>query len=284
MSARIDEAACDDPDLIVLPETFTGLGAGGNEWVASAEPVPGPTTDGLAAKAREHRTHIVCPILEVRDGARYNAAVLIDRDGRIVGVYHKMFPTISEIESGVVPGTEAPAWDTDMGRIGCAICFDLNFREVALSLHANGAEIVAFCSTYRGGLSARIWAFDFGFWFISATPAENSLIVNPLGQIVNQSFAYSPTISERVNTDSMVFHIDENNAKMSAMKRKYGAQAEMHSISPEAVFLLTSHHPDLTVAQMADEFDLEPRMDYWKRAHAAREAALNASKAIRLGS
>ena len=159
VTARIDEAASEKPDLIVLPETFASLGNPGAEFFATAEPVPGPTTDAMAALARKHNTYIVCPLLEIRDGRRYNSAVLIDRRGEIVGRYHKMFPTISEIEGGVTPGVEAPAWDTDFGRVGCAICFDLNWREVADSLAANGAELVVFCSMYRGGLSTRIWAF-----------------------------------------------------------------------------------------------------------------------------
>ena len=278
VSARIDDAALDQPDLIVLPETFTGLGSGGNEWLATAEPIPGPTTDALAAKARQHRTHIVCPILEVRDGLRYNAAALIDRQGRLVGVYHKMHPTISEIEGGVIPGTEAPAWETDIGRVGCAICFDLNFRDVARSLAEHGAEIVCFPSMYRGGLSTRMWAFDFGFWFVSATPGENSVILNPLGQLLVQSFAYSPTISAKVNLDAVVCHIDYNQEKIPALKKKYGPLAEIHSISPEAVFLLSSHHPEVSVMQMIEEFKFEPRTEYWKRANQVREAALASLK------
>ncbi|HOT37146.1 MAG TPA: carbon-nitrogen hydrolase family protein [Candidatus Latescibacteria bacterium] len=275
VSARIDEAAYDKPDIIVLPETFTALGGdGGKDWFASAEPIPGPTTDALAAKAKQYNTHIVCPILEVRDGKRYNAAALIDRTGSIVGVYHKMHPTNPELEGGIVPGTTAPAWDTDIGRVGCAICFDLNFRDVADSLAAHRAELVCFCSMYRGGLSTQIWAFEYGFWFISATPAENSVIRNPLGQLVVQSFAYSPTIVAEANLDCVVCHIDCNQEKIPALKKKYGPLAEIHSISPEAVFLLTSRHPTVSARDMVEEFKFETRTEYWKRSHANRAVAL----------
>ena len=274
VSARIDEGAKDRPDLIVLPETFTGLGCGGDEWAATAEPIPGPTTDALAAKAREYGTHIVFGILRVLEGVRYNAAVLLGRDGAIVGIYHKMHPTIPEIESGVTPGVEAPAWDTDIGRVGCAICFDLNFRDVGDSLSANGAEIVCFPSMYRGGLSTRIWAFTYGFWFVSATPTENSVIVNPVGELLVQSFTYSPTISAAVNTDCVICHIDYNHGKLGALKEKYGPLAEVRTLAPEGIFLLTSHHPDVTVGRMVEEFDLETRADYWARSTAEREAAL----------
>ncbi|HDS74496.1 MAG TPA: carbon-nitrogen hydrolase family protein, partial [Firmicutes bacterium] len=86
---RIDEAAFGDPDLIVLPETFTGLGAGGDTFFTSAEPIPGPTTDALAEKARKYATYIVFGILRRCDGKLYNASVLLGRDGSVRGIYHK---------------------------------------------------------------------------------------------------------------------------------------------------------------------------------------------------
>jgi predicted amidohydrolase len=273
---RIDDAATDKPDLIVMPETCNALGMDSGKWLTTPETIPGPTTDTFAAKARQYRTHIVVPILEIRDGTRYNAAALIDRDGQIVGVYHKMFPTVPELDGGVKPGTEAPAWDTDIGRIGCAICFDLNFREVFDSLKAYDADIVAFASMYRGGLSTKIWAFDGGWWFISSTPGENSVIRNPLGQLIKQSYAYSPTFTAHVNLDTEVLHIDFNQSKLKAMKEKYGPDAEVHSISPEAIFMLTSHHSDVTVKDMIREFSFETREEYWVRSHAKRAEVLKA--------
>ena len=274
VSRRIDDAALSDPDLIVLPETFTGLGSGGDTFFASAESIPGPTTDALSRKAREHDTHIVFGILERRDGALFNAAVLLGRDGSILGIYHKMHPTVGEIDAGVIPGTEAPVWSTDIGAIGCAVCFDLNFLDVADSLAQNGADIVCFPSMYRGGLSARLWAFHYGFWFISATPTENSVIIDPLGRLLVESFVYSPTIMASVNTDSVVCHIDFNHPKLGALRRKYGAHVDILTMAPEGVFMLTSRVPDVSVDDMVREFDLETRNEYWKRSNNARMDAL----------
>ncbi len=272
--AKVDDAALDSPDLIALPENFGSMGVGVDDWRTIAEPVPGPTIEAFAAKAREYRTHIVCPLIEEKDGNLHNSAVLIGRKGEIIGVYHKMYPTIGEIDAGVVPGTEAPAWDTDLGKVGCAICFDLNFRDVALSLAEHGAQIVSFNSAYRGGLSTRIWAFDFGWWFVSAIRSENSVILNPLGQVLKESFHYSPIISANVNLDADVFHIDYNHQHLRPMREKYGGQVEIQSLSPEAVFLLTSHHADLTVDDLVEEFGMERRTQYWERAGASRREKL----------
>ena len=271
---EIDIAAQEKPDLIVLPETFNALGMGHEKWQETAEPVPGPTTDAIGKKARQHNTHVVGSIIERRGGRLYNSSVLIGRDGNVIGTYHKMHPTVPEIDGGITPGTEAPAYETDLGRVGCAICFDLNFRDVALSLEQHGADIVCFSSMYRGGLSTRIWAFDFGFWFISSIPGENSVILNPLGQVLKESFHYSPIITAHVNLDAEVFHIDYNHTVMPKVMQKYGPAVEVNSISPEAVYMLTSHHPEVTVKQLIDEFGLETRTAYWERSNAVRRAVL----------
>src|SRR2546429_164022 len=78
----------------------------------------------------------------------------------------------------------------DFGRVGCAICFDLNFRDVAEGLVATGAEILFFPSMYRGGLQLRIWAHDFGRFILSATPGEGSALVDPLGRVLVESSRY----------------------------------------------------------------------------------------------
>ena len=63
-----------------------------------------------------------------REGHRvYNAAALLDRRGRVAGVYHKMHLTTGEWERGIVPGDGALVVDTELGRLGVLICFDLHF-------------------------------------------------------------------------------------------------------------------------------------------------------------
>jgi predicted amidohydrolase len=271
----IDRAAPDKPDLIVLPETFTALGCGNEAWFASAEPVPGPTSTRLAEKAREHRCHIVCPIVR-RDGERtYNSAVLLDRNGEVAGIYNKIHPTISEINVGITPGTDATVVRTDFGRVGFAICFDLNFRDVIEGLAANSAELVVFPSMYRGGLQTQIWAHDFGVWFASSTPGEGSVIVDPLGTVVEKSDAYEPIISRRINLDYARCHIDENYAKWEAIKSKYGESVELDILSPEAQFILYSHHPDTTALDIVREFSLEPTREYYARANRYRAHRLS---------
>jgi predicted amidohydrolase len=270
----LEQAAVDRPDIACLPETFTGLGCGHADWFASAEPVPGPTTEAVGAVAKRHGMWVVCPVVERRGDHTYNAAVLLDRRGEVAGIYHKIHPTISEIQQGITPGTEAAVFETDLGRIGCAICFDLNFRDVIEGLAAGDAELIFFPSMYRGGLQLSIWAHDYGVHIVSATPGEGSAIVDPLGRVLVQSSGYQKILSRVLNLDRRLLHIDENYKKWPAIKAKYGAGVEIDVATPEAVFALISHLPDVTADDIVRDFELELRDDYFRRANMVREESL----------
>src|SRR5688572_27331809 len=83
--ALLDEAADLRPDLVCLPEELQMIGVPRDQRPALAEPVPGPTFDALAERARRHGTNVVAGLGERRDGRWFNTAVLIDRQGRLAG-------------------------------------------------------------------------------------------------------------------------------------------------------------------------------------------------------
>lgn len=270
----VDQAACDQPDMILLPEVFTSLGGDSEKWIAEAEPVPGPTTDLLAAKAKEHGCYVWCPLFEKAHEGVYNSAVLLGRTGELVGGYRKTYPTIGELEMGVLPGAGAVTFSCDFGRVGALICFDLNFRELGAQYRQQAAELICFLSMFRGGLQLSIWAYEFRMFLASSTPVENSRIVNPLGQVLADSSVYSRLITRAVNLDTAVLHLDGNQEKFRALKDKYGPLVELEICGPEAVFLMTSHHPEKSVDSMIAEFEMERVEDYYQRARHERAARL----------
>ena len=108
----------------------------------------------------------------------------------------------------------------------------------------------------------------------SSTPVENSRIVNPLGQILADSSVYGRVITRTINLDSAILHIDQNHEQFKALKAKYGPMVELEITSPEAVFMMTSHHPEVRVEDMIQEFELERVEDYYDRARAERRKRL----------
>ena len=138
------EKSGEKPDLVVFPETLL------TRWVRTlgvdkgAQPIPGPHTDWAAGWARKLHTNVVVSLREVKDGHYFNSAAVIDRQGNIVGVYHKTQLTIGEYEEGYDWGDDLPVFDLDFGRIGVLICWDMWFPEAIRTLRMRGAEVIAY--------------------------------------------------------------------------------------------------------------------------------------------
>jgi predicted amidohydrolase len=112
---QLDEIAKEKPDIVCLGEEIKNEGVS-LDYLAKAEPIPGPSTARLGESARKYGMYIVAGLIE-RDGrAAYNTCVLIDRHGNVAGKYHKVYLPREEIEGGLMPGDSCPVFDTDFGR------------------------------------------------------------------------------------------------------------------------------------------------------------------------
>lgn len=278
MADYIEQAAQAKPDLIVFPETFNMGGIPWNEWPDNAESIPGPLIDRAAELAAKHKCYLCIPLLE-RDGDKlFNTACFLDREGNVIGKYHKYQPTIGEMEIGIIPGVDAETFDTDFGKIGAAICFDLKFIEVGRKLADNGARLVCFCSAFIGGNRMLHWARDFGYYVLSSCSARSYLadmsgrFLGTTGWEDNQvrSGLLPPIYSTVINMDRMLFHLDYNQNKFPEMFKKYGAGIEIENHYPEAHCTIASMMDNVTIEDLVAEFELEPWVAYLDRARRER--------------
>ena len=112
-----------------------------------AETIPGPSTRAFQKLAKKRRVVIVASLFERRSAGLYhNTAVIIDADGRLLGIYRKMHipddPLYYE-KFYFTPGdTGFRAWDTNYGRIGVLICWDQWYPEAARLTALQGAGIL----------------------------------------------------------------------------------------------------------------------------------------------
>lgn len=150
--ALIDRAAAMGAQLVALPEYVSYLGPDEGK-LQSAEPIPGPTTERFAAKAKEHGIVLHCgSIAEQVPGEERlaNTTVVIGPDGEILGQYRKIHlfdvDLVGEAayrESRTVQSGEAIVTvDTPVGRLGLTICYDLRFPELFRALALRGADII----------------------------------------------------------------------------------------------------------------------------------------------
>lgn len=148
----IDEAAEAGADLVSLPEVFTCIGP--RETMREhAEPIPGPTTEKLAARAKEHGIHVhggsFFEVAET-DGKVHNTSVLIDDSGTILDSYRKLHLFDVEIDDEVEnreselveAGDEIVTVETDLATMGLSVCYDLRFPELFAALSNAGAEVI----------------------------------------------------------------------------------------------------------------------------------------------
>src|ERR671918_1098278 len=127
------------PEMLEVGYDLGGLGAALFEL---AEPVPGPTSDRLALLARKLGFAIVGGVTE-RDpdvaDLLYDTAILLDREGELVGRYRKshLYPTEHTFFR---PGSELPVFELAGLRIGIAICFEHAFPQIFTTLARRGAR------------------------------------------------------------------------------------------------------------------------------------------------
>lgn len=277
----IDQAAHDGPDLIVLPEGF----AGGNEQCgqsegyacSSAEPIDGPTMNRIAQRAASHRCYICAPVYLERDGKRFNSAVIVGRDGQVVGVYDKVYPPILELEEGrnIAPGHEPLVVDTDFGRVGVVICFDLNFDDLRHAYARLKPDLLLFPSMFSGGLLTQAWALLNGCYVVSAYGSSGSVFVNPLGRLLAASaFPNSRILTRRINLDYEVLHLDYNQRKLDALRRRYGSVIEMEIGDGEGRMILTCRDEKLTACDICRDLELESIGAFFDRSLEARRRAI----------
>jgi N-carbamoylputrescine amidase len=143
-------AAKQGAQVILPPELFQGpyfCTSQEEKWFATAYPAAThPAVTALQPVAKELGVAIPVSIFE-RDGpAYYNSLVMLDADGKQLGVYRK-----SHIPDG--PGYQEKyyfrpgdsgfkVWDTKFGRVGVGICWDQWFPEAARAMALMGAQVL----------------------------------------------------------------------------------------------------------------------------------------------
>jgi N-carbamoylputrescine amidase len=136
-----------------------------SKWYASAETVPGATTERLAKYAQQYQMVIIAPVYEKEQaGVLYNTAAVIDADGTYLGKYRKNhIPHTGGFWEKFFfkPGNLGyPVFQTKYAKVGVYICYDRHFPEGARCLGLNGAEIVYNPSATTVGQSQYLWKLE----------------------------------------------------------------------------------------------------------------------------
>jgi beta-ureidopropionase len=162
------DAAAQGAQIICFQELFYGPYFGITEdpkYYDFAEPADGPTVQRFARLAKELGIVMVLPIYEEdQPGVYYNTAIVVEKDGTILGKYRKHhIPHLEKFYEKFYfrPGNLGyPVFDTSVGKVGVYICYDRHFPEGWRELGLNGAEIVFNPNATKPGLSNRLWDLE----------------------------------------------------------------------------------------------------------------------------
>jgi predicted amidohydrolase len=196
--AFIHIAGEQNTDIVCLPEGITIAGTG-KTYVEVSEPIPGPTTKFLGQLAEKHNMYIVAGIYEREGSVVYNTAILLGRNGELQGKYRKVALPREEIDGGITPGDSFPVFDTDFGRIGMMICWDVYFPEPARMLSLNGAEVI-FMPIWGGNLTlARARAIENQVYLVSSTYNMKTGVFDKTGELLTEGTAENPVVVVEVD-------------------------------------------------------------------------------------
>ena len=180
-------AAADGAEFVALPEKWNLLG-GGEELVAGAEPLDGPSLGAARGWARELGIHLLAGSISERGGEgekASNTSVLIDPHGDDVAVYRKIH--MFDVDAGGVsyresaferPGTEPVVAQVGELTAGLTVCYDLRFPELFRILALRGARLIAVPSAFTLATGRDHWEV-----LLRARAIENQLFVLAPNQV-----------------------------------------------------------------------------------------------------
>ncbi len=233
--ALLEEAARGGAALVVLPEIFTCAYAL-DQFRPNAESVPdGPTCRFLRESAKRLGVHIVGgSIPELVGETVYNTSTLWSPGGELLLIHRKVHLFDVDIPGGITfqesaslsAGDSFAVTDTELGRLGLAICYDLRFPETFRSMTLSGAELVVLPGAFNTTTGPAHWevllrarAIENTCYVAACSPAApedpaaypawgHSMIVDPYGEVL--------TSAER---EERIIHAEVDGARLAEVRR-----------------------------------------------------------------
>ena len=237
----IDEAAGKGAKLVAFPEVFNYIGTEPRD----PEEIPGgPTITLMAQKAREHGIWIHCgSISEVNpDGDRkFNTTALLDPQGEVVAKYRKLHAFDITLKDGtqtresdkMKPGSDIVMVDTELGRLGFSICYDIRFPEMYRYMAINGCQVIFTPANFQMQTGKDHWEIILRTRAVENTcyivaPAQigikrgksmsfgSSLVADPWGTVIAKAKETAGVVMAEIDLD----YLDRIRADLPCLKNR----------------------------------------------------------------
>lgn len=200
-------------DFIILPEMFNCPYSNDKFIEYGEKEKKSITLKRISKLAKESEVYILAGSIPERQEDRlYNTSYLFDRNGEIIAKHRKMHlfdidvkDKIAFKESDVLTaGDDFTVVDTEFGKIGIGICYDVRFVELARIMAENGASILFYPGAFNQTTGPAHWellfrsrALDNQVFCVGVAPALNtdasyhsyghSIVTNPWGEVLHQA-------------------------------------------------------------------------------------------------
>ncbi len=189
-------------DVFITPECWLD-GYAAPDPVSTPEKLRGIAQDlrtssylsQVAEEAKKNRMYICFGFSSIEDGKLFNSAGLWDREGQLLGVYHKTHLQTHDLQYSY--GESLPVFPTEYGPLGIMICADRRWPETARVLRLQGAKLILNPTYGMCGESNEMWMRTRGYenqCFIAFTHPKVSLVVNPDGKVAAKSDEPGPAV------------------------------------------------------------------------------------------
>lgn len=209
----IEESISKNADFIILPEMFNCPYSNDKFIEYGEKEKSSETLSEISKLAKSNNAYILAgSIPEIEEDKLYNTSYLFDRQGNVIAKHRKMHlfdidvkGKITFKESDVLTaGNEFTIADTEFGKVGIGICYDIRFPELAKIMVENGALILIYPGAFNMTTGPAHWellfrsrAMDNQAFCIGVAPALNndasyhsyghSIITNPWGEVIAQA-------------------------------------------------------------------------------------------------
>ena len=208
----MERAAGEGADLVSLPEMFCCPYETPN-FPRYAEPAGGAVWTACAQLARRYGVYLSAGSMPElgEDGKVYNTAFVFDRQGRQIARHRKMHLFDIAVDGGqhfresetLTAGEDVTVFDTEFGKIGLCICYDIRFPELARLMALEGARVVLVPAAFNMTTGPAHWeltfrarALDNQMFYLGTSPSRDlgasyhawghTIAVDPWGTVLAQ--------------------------------------------------------------------------------------------------
>ena len=199
----------ENPDFVILPEMFCCPYQTEN-FPIYAEKEGGPVWQQLSGYAKQYGIYLIGGSMPEKDaeGNVYNTSYIFDREGKQIGKHRKVHLFDIDVKGGqtfkesdtLTAGDSDTVFDTEFGKIGVMLCFDIRFPELSRMMVNDGVKVIfvpaAFNMTTGPAhweLSFRTRALDNQIYMVGCAPARDvsagyiswghSIVTDPWGRV-----------------------------------------------------------------------------------------------------